>query len=446
VYCANYSIDGYDYTQAAIAIAWPVISSGQEMQSWAKSLNRFKPIWTAILLSYDGRRIKRTLVVTCEAHRASALRRLIASLSRVERSLGGSIELPSNAEQHDAMAIFNTREALRLHSPVFDHAGDLWTGPSGSAYRYLDAIFERAILEDQQITYQAILTLHTPSLEVLRILKRSGVKLRDVAGFGIKRLTGLESVASSYPTSAFLVSESIAIKGADAEWLEDLVRRLSSEDMRHPPEITRDGDDLGGREIAIDLEAHGRAPQEYPFEVAAAAAPADLIVELLTWRPTSVAAELIERSDTSSDDGNLGGPLPGAPGAPGEFFFVSYSRKDGPQIAPLLDEFVSAGVPIWYDAGIEAGAAWVQTLEERLERCTGVLLFVSPDAVNSRYVRSEVTFAYVLNKLFFPIVLREAVLPSGLRIVLSGIQFARASELQDRDRLTTRLKQLISSR
>lgn len=64
--------------------------------------------------------------------------------------------------------------------------------------------------------------------------------------------------------------------------------------------------------------------------------------------------------------------------------FVSYAREDAGLILPLARALLHHGVDLWVDQlRISPGANWDKSIEEALDRCTKMLLFLSPAAVAS---------------------------------------------------------------
>ena len=51
------------------------------------------------------------------------------------------------------------------------------------------------------------------------------------------------------------------------------------------------------------------------------------------------------------------------------------------------------GANIWYDEGIKAAGEWVEEIAYAIKNSSLFLVFISPRAVDSRYVKSEVGYA-----------------------------------------------------
>ncbi|MBR0281397.1 MAG: leucine-rich repeat protein [Oscillibacter sp.] len=89
------------------------------------------------------------------------------------------------------------------------------------------------------------------------------------------------------------------------------------------------------------------------------------------------------------------------------YIFISYARKDWERVKPLLEALADAGWRFWYDAGIEAGADWLDALLEKVERCAVFCPLFSAAFSDSRYCFFETTWAYHKEKKVVPLCLDE---------------------------------------
>ena len=80
------------------------------------------------------------------------------------------------------------------------------------------------------------------------------------------------------------------------------------------------------------------------------------------------------------------------------YCFVSYSHKDLALAEPWLDGLGARGCRIWFDEGIDPGTEWAEGIAERLEGASAYLVLLSSNAVESVYVRSEISRAIALKK------------------------------------------------
>ena len=111
----------------------------------------------------------------------------------------------------------------------------------------------------------------------------------------------------------------------------------------------------------------------------------------------------------------------------GPFVFVSYSHADLHRIKSLVAQLSASGCQMWYDKGIPGGAEWDAVIEERLRRSAVLLLFVSSNAVQSKFVRREVKYADSLNKPIVSVLVEDGVeLKHGFGMLLTQYQMLSA--------------------
>lgn len=104
------------------------------------------------------------------------------------------------------------------------------------------------------------------------------------------------------------------------------------------------------------------------------------------------------------------------------YIFVSYAHADGGTVVPIIEIMQSAGFRVWYDLGIEAGTEWPAYIEDHLDRCSRVIAFISPSAVESFNCRTEINYALMKKKEMLVIYLEETELKYGLSLQLNSIQ------------------------
>jgi TIR domain-containing protein len=109
------------------------------------------------------------------------------------------------------------------------------------------------------------------------------------------------------------------------------------------------------------------------------------------------------------------------------FVFISYKREDLPRIAPLLETVTRWGYRVWYDQGIPGGVEWDALIEEKVQKSSLLLLFLSQAAVHSKFVRREVKYGDQLNKTLLTVRLEPVQLAHGLNMLLSQYQMLDAT-------------------
>jgi TIR domain len=99
-----------------------------------------------------------------------------------------------------------------------------------------------------------------------------------------------------------------------------------------------------------------------------------------------------------------------------EITFVSYARTDGEFALKLANDLRAANVKVWVDQlDIKAGETWDRAVEDALEKCTGLLIILSPGAISSRAVLDEVSFALEEKKKVVPVLYQTCEIPFRLR-------------------------------
>jgi hypothetical protein len=89
--------------------------------------------------------------------------------------------------------------------------------------------------------------------------------------------------------------------------------------------------------------------------------------------------------------------------------FISYSRRDQEFVTRLASDLDQHVTGVWFDqSAIRAGQRWHDEILEGVRDCKAFILVLSPDAMQSRYVREELDTALELGKPIFPVIYRSA--------------------------------------
>jgi hypothetical protein len=118
--------------------------------------------------------------------------------------------------------------------------------------------------------------------------------------------------------------------------------------------------------------------------------------------------------------------------------FISYSRKDIDFVRKLAGDLESAGYDVWWDlTDLRGGDDWVKTIPAAIAASQYVIVVLSPDAVESEWVRKEYTQALSLRKKIIPILLK----PGNVPFALNTINFVNFTSGEYADRF----KELLSA-
>lgn len=111
--------------------------------------------------------------------------------------------------------------------------------------------------------------------------------------------------------------------------------------------------------------------------------------------------------------------------------FISYSRKDEDVVDALAADLERKGLDVYYDKRLKPGQDFEKALSEKLEGARYVLVALSPDALASRNVRSELKRALRRERerrtTVIPILVRPCD-PQALRRLLGPKQYADFTE------------------
>jgi formylglycine-generating enzyme required for sulfatase activity len=106
----------------------------------------------------------------------------------------------------------------------------------------------------------------------------------------------------------------------------------------------------------------------------------------------------------------------------GPYSFISYAHADKVLVFNSMRKLHESGANIWYDEGIKAAGEWVEEIASAIKNSSLFIVFISPRAVESRYVKSEVGYAISENKEILTIFVEETTLPAGLSLCLQQFQ------------------------
>jgi len=106
--------------------------------------------------------------------------------------------------------------------------------------------------------------------------------------------------------------------------------------------------------------------------------------------------------------------------------FLSHSSIDRPFVNRLIDVLQRHGVPTWYsNVNLHGAQQWHDEIGAALRRCDWFIVVLSPNSVNSIWVKRELVFALQQNRFenkIVPILYRDCDY-ENLSWVLPNFQF-----------------------
>ena len=84
----------------------------------------------------------------------------------------------------------------------------------------------------------------------------------------------------------------------------------------------------------------------------------------------------------------------------------------------------------WYDDTMEIGEDFRLELQNKIEKCSAFLIFISNASMQSKYCGMEIIMAFKNNKKIFPVYLEDStVIPSALKMILENLQHVKGSSI-----------------
>jgi hypothetical protein len=342
--------------------------------------------------------LKRTYIVLTRDVDDSVLRRYLASFTRLELLAEGSVCVPlTNAEYERALPAFPPFRIAATPPPY--RVGEAWFACDFRVAPLLDDLISEARSRGNDFAYQLQAGL-VNALPNATAICEEFVGVSDPKACDWLRSALLRAFNQRYRTARF---EAPGFRIVENGFNDALTTAVHSALLYGPPTV----DELVGG-VVSDGEA----------------------TALIGWRPQATTVAQLTKAvswdemDDAEQAGELGirDVLPAPYEGPGRYLFVSYKRADAARIAPILGVVRALGYQIWYDDGIPGGSEWDAVIEERLKNADGVLMFLSREAVLSKYVRREVKFADMIAKPILTVRLENAQLSHGLQMLLTNYQ------------------------
>lgn len=102
----------------------------------------------------------------------------------------------------------------------------------------------------------------------------------------------------------------------------------------------------------------------------------------------------------------------------GPYAFISYSHADIDIVGMYINAFAST-CRFWYDEGIKSGDEWISEIGNRIFNCEVFIVFISNNAIQSHYIKDEISYAYKYAKKMIAIFLEPVVLDRGTDLMIN---------------------------
>lgn len=466
MYVARFETESGAWVQAAGELRCTAAPASSQAASWwdevASQLSAATRIADATVtrrISLDSaRRLRQVIALTAPERNESSVRAVFAGLTRLERLLGGSLDLPLTRAAHDQL--LGGMPPLRF-TPLDENyeAGDARVACNFRVSPALDDLLADAALAGRSLAYQLHARAYRADPEEVRLARKNALALSFATGARPSLIASQESLAKALASASTLAEEYLAVdteegaQTAAALLYERFCAQYSAAGLAgSPPRFVRDAHE---DELAHAVHRYDIEPMS-PVELSAAGLSPAQRDEMFAWRPSRRVETLLRPDDgidmTPPDEPEppppppLGQALPVPYDGDSGFAFVSYKREDLGRITPIMEDVIRLGVPIWYDRGIPGGAEWDSVIEDRLSRCRFVLLFASNAAVTSKYVRREVKYADAKDTPLLSVMIEATRLGHGLDMLLTQYQMLDVRAADFPERLGVAINALMKAR
>lgn len=443
---------GDDLVQGFVRAEWPQRTSllGGQATAWIQMFLRSASLWSqakplsaAVRIAIEPGHPVTTVHSFVAAKRDEArLRLVLAAFMRTDQMGAGQTEGPQDGESlpgrwlhPDEPRIAIARDELRSADGLAIHHN---IRLADQLPRLLQTFADLGI----PFAYELQATPWTPPREPLRQFLHNVARLIDTPGIPRQLALDQSSLGDRIKRATFHLEECLSTPSprfADAlgETLSNLLGESFYAGFNAAPAIAPLEED---RADAFAHHVHSAVMRGEP-----PAALADLtggamredVDRCLSCLPLGFTPVGSRPPDPEPLALSLGPTAPSAPPAPGTatlhrppaapddsrpFLFISYARADGERVYPVIDELARTGASMWIDKRIVGGDDWVVELESRILRCSGILAFVSPSFVASKYCGREIRFGDALDKKIIPVFLQSVELARGMNFILHATQ------------------------
>ncbi len=104
------------------------------------------------------------------------------------------------------------------------------------------------------------------------------------------------------------------------------------------------------------------------------------------------------------------------------YVFVSYSHKDKRDMEEIKDLLEHSGIRYWYDMGLHSGEDWNSVIARRLDKAAACIVLLSPNSVESEYVKNELSFAISRCIPIHILMLKDFEIPIDVDMMICRIQ------------------------
>ncbi|MEG5205120.1 TIR domain-containing protein, partial [Microcoleus sp. AT13-A6] len=113
--------------------------------------------------------------------------------------------------------------------------------------------------------------------------------------------------------------------------------------------------------------------------------------------------------------------------------FISYSERDRETMEKIRNSLRRESLTVWTNTtDIQTGEDFQSAIDRGIEQTDNLVYLLSPDSVESEYVRKEIEYAVLLQKRIIPVLVRSTP-PDSLPLALQGVQYIDLTDNVEED-------------
>jgi len=117
-----------------------------------------------------------------------------------------------------------------------------------------------------------------------------------------------------------------------------------------------------------------------------------------------------------------------------KFLFISYSTKNSEVAYKIRDIFVRENINVWMAPfDIESGSNYIEAVADAICKCAGLILILSKESQESKYVLKEISQGLTINKKIFPINIDHCTLNPKFEFLIGDIQITEIKDISAND-------------
>lgn len=152
---------------------------------------------------------------------------------------------------------------------------------------------------------------------------------------------------------------------------------------------------------------------------------------LLSDIPTTENAVSVTDKPVSASSSSEADVVPQAYNGTAPYAFLSYSHLNSTDAYHIISLLQENGINIWFDAGIEIGSEYAEYIAEKLSKASAFIILITPDSINSEFVRKELQMALDLKMKPICVYLKETMLSPGMMIQLNIYEHIKFYEITE---------------